>query len=41
MQTYLTEDGHIKADCPICEASEHVDILEEYGKCELCLIEKR
>jgi len=37
-KVYITEDGHSKADCPICEASEHIDMLEECGKCELCLL---
>ena len=40
-KTYQTEDGHTKADCPICEASEHIQILEEKGKCEICQIEGR
>ena len=38
---YVTEDGHIKADCPVCEASEHMDYLKEYGRCETCLIEEQ
>lgn len=41
MITYETEDGHIKTDCPICEASEHVDIIKEHGKCQLCILEGR
>jgi hypothetical protein len=40
-KTYITEDGHRKADCPICEASEHIDILEAYDKCELCQLENQ
>ena len=40
-KTYQTEDGHTKADCPICEASEHIAILEEHGKCEICQIEEK
>ena len=35
-ENYLTEDGHIKRDCPKCEASEHVGILDYYGHCEIC-----
>ena len=40
-KTYQTEDGHTKADCPICEASEHIQILEEHGKCEICQMEEK
>jgi|TARA_R110000851_G_C13055160_1_gene563474 hypothetical protein len=40
MKTYKTEDGHIKADCLKCEGSEHIDYLEEHGKCQLCLLEE-
>ena len=40
-KTYQTEDGHTKADCPECEASEHIAILEEHGKCEICQIEEK
>ena len=41
MKTYQTEDGHTKTDCPICEGSEHVDLIEEEGRCELCILENR
>jgi len=41
METYITEDGHTKADCPECEASEHIQILEEHGVCEICQLEGR
>lgn len=41
MRTYKTEDGHIKANCPICEGSEHIDYLQEYKKCQLCELEGR
>ena len=40
-KTYLTEDGHIKANCPQCEASEHPHILDMYGKCEICYYEEK
>ena len=40
-KTYQTEDGHTKADCPVCEASEHIQILEEHGICEICQLEGR
>jgi len=36
MKTYETEDGHIKADCPICEGEEHIDFLMEHGHCGSC-----
>jgi hypothetical protein len=41
MKTYQTEDGHTKADCPQCEASEHIEILKKYGKCEICYLEEK
>jgi uncharacterized paraquat-inducible protein A len=40
MRTYITEDGHTNADCPKCEGSEHIDILEEDGQCLLCSVEE-
>jgi hypothetical protein len=40
-KTYITEDGHTNADCPICEGSEHIDELEEFNKCQLCQMEGR
>ena len=40
-KTYQTEDGHTKADCPKCEASEHIAYLEEYGECDICRHEKK
>jgi hypothetical protein len=40
-ETYQTEDGHTKADCPKCEASEHIDYLNEHGECDICRHEKK
>jgi hypothetical protein len=37
---YLTEDCHVKADCPQCEAAEHIDFLTENDMCQLCLHEQ-
>lgn len=34
-----TEDGHTKAPCPRCEALEHIQILDEHGRCQLCWLE--
>jgi hypothetical protein len=38
---YLTEDGHRKADCPECGASEHVDFLieQDVPMCQTCVQE--
>lgn len=41
METFKTEDGHTNALCPICDVSEHIDILEKDGKCQLCKLENR
>ena len=38
-KVYTTEDGHRKADCPKCEASEHIDFLEKHEECELCYLD--
>jgi len=35
----LTEDGQIKANCPICDVEEQIDLLEEDGQCEICTLE--
>ena len=40
-ETYQTEDGHTKADCPKCEASEHIAYLKEHGECDICRHEKK
>lgn len=40
-ETYQTEDGHTKADCPKCTASEHIAYLEEHGECDICKHEKK
>lgn len=40
MKKYITEDGHTKSDCPVCEGSEHVDDLKDHGRCLTCRIEE-
>jgi len=38
---YITEDGHRKKNCPICEGATHVAELDSVGCCDLCVQEGR
>ena len=40
MKFIITEDGHKKTNCPLCDGEEHIQVIEDDGKCWTCSNEK-